>query len=225
MSTPSAAIIFDFDGILVDSEPAHETAFRFACEGVGQTFTHEEYLSHLVGFDDRDTFRAVEKLRGVRFSEVELGSLNALKPRGFERAVKEGRVPPFPGSFELLRAAREAGPIAICSGATRFEIDLVLGHYGLLGLVPIIVSADDVPTSKPSPAPYLLTVQRLGTTPSRCVTMEDTAHGIEAARSAGVKVVGVCHTLPPARLTHADLVVDRIDQLSVAKLAALRDGH
>jgi beta-phosphoglucomutase len=215
------SIIFDFDGILVDSEPAHEAAFRYACEGVDVTFTHEEYLAHLVGFDDRDTFRAVERLRGRTFSTEELRILHAMKPHGFKKAVEEGRVPPFPGSFELLKAARAAVPIAICSGATRFEIDLVLGHYGLKGLVPIIVSADDVEQSKPSPAPYLLTVQKLGTTPDRCVTMEDTSRGVDAAKGAGVAVVGVCHTLPAAKLSHATLVVERIGELSVEKLLSL----
>ncbi len=219
------AIIFDFDGILVDSEPAHEAAFRFACEGVGVTFSHEEYLTHLVGFDDRDTFRAVERLRGRAFNAAELSTLGTLKPRGFEEAVTSGKVPPFPGSFELLRDAQEAGPIAICSGATRFEIDLVLRHYGLTGLVPIIISADDVEHSKPSPAPYILTVQKLGTTPARCVTMEDTSRGVDAAKSAGVAVVGVCHTLPAARLAHANLVVDRIAELSVQRLRSLIDAR
>jgi beta-phosphoglucomutase len=215
------AIVFDFDGVIVDSEPMHEAAIRGAVRELGMDFSPEEYRTRYLGLDDRDIYAAVARASGRELGQREIAKLFELKWEHAQRQIAGGGVRPFAGSVELLRAACEAGPTAICSGALRREIDLILGALGVGGLVTTITSADEVAKSKPDPASYVLTAQRLGLPARECIAIEDTGKGVRSARGAGLMVVGVCHSMAAQELSEADVVVGSTAELSVNRLLGM----
>jgi HAD superfamily hydrolase (TIGR01509 family) len=215
------AIIFDFDGVLVDSEPVHEAAIRAAMAGLGMRFTAEDYRTRYLGLDDRDIYAAVARAHGRTLSEPELAGLRERKWAHVRESFAAGRAAPFPGAVQLFRAASAACSVAICSGARREEIDFVLARLELRGLARVIVSADEVARSKPDPESYLLATRRLGVPARECVAIEDTDKGVAAARGAGVRVVGVCHSMTAPELGAADRLVESVLELSVGQLLAM----
>lgn len=217
------AIVFDFDGVIVDSEPMHEGALLEAARSLGMSFTHERYVHGYLGFDDRDTWRAIAKDNGRTLSEADTARLNELKWIAVQRAMERGEPRAFPGSVELIRAAAARGPVGLCSGARRHEIEPILRRLDVLACFRTIVTADDVAVAKPDPAGYRLTAARLGCTADRSpgaapVAIEDTLKGVKAARAAGYRVVAVRHSLPEAVFDEADLVVNSTAALSVEDL-------
>lgn len=212
------AIVFDFDGVLVDSEGMHERALREVVRAEGMDFTHEQYMSTYVGFDDRDAYRAICADNGRVLDDAMFMRLKVGKARAVERALEKREVPAIEGAPALARAAAKATRTAICSGALRGEIVPMLGVIGLEGVFGIIVSADDVPKAKPDPAGYRLTAQKLGAEPGACVAIEDTPTGIRAALAAGYRVVGVAHTFPASHLREAHLVAEHIRELTIERL-------
>lgn len=189
------AIVFDFDGVIVDSEPVHEDATRRAVRVLGMDFSHEKYLSEYIGYDDRDLFRAVARDHGRELSAQELTALRRAKEDIVQESLRQGLAPAWPGSVALIRAAAAACPIAVCSGALRAEIEPVLHRLGVRELFSVVVSADDVEFSKPHPACYRLAAERLNIHARACVAIEDTPTGARSARDAGMRVVGVCHAM------------------------------
>jgi beta-phosphoglucomutase len=213
------AIIFDFDGVIVDSEPVHEAALREAVREAGMDLTHERYITEYVGYDDRDCYRVIAADHGRTLTGEQTRRIAARKERAVQAMLAAGRAPAWPGAVELVRAAGAAARVGLCSGARRTEIDPVLGTLGIAACFLAVVSADDVEKSKPDPACYLLTSQRLGVAPGDCTAVEDTVTGASAAREAGMRVVGVCHTVGAAALAGvAHVVVGRIGELTVGEL-------
>lgn len=215
------ALIFDFDGVIADSEPTHERAIRETAESEGFGVSHELYTSQIIGLDDRETFRLIGRHHDQDHDDDKIEALCNRKQDRFLELVDAGEVRAFPGSVELIRAASACLPIAVCSGAVRVEIKRVLANLGVLDLFPVIVTADDVKNAKPDPSGYALTALNLGVEASRCVAIEDTDKGIAAGKGAGLTVVGVCHSLPRARLGQADVVVDSILDMSLDHLCSL----
>jgi HAD superfamily hydrolase (TIGR01509 family) len=133
----------------------------------------------------------------------------------------------FPGAAAFIRQAAAAVPIAIASGALRHEIDEILEPAGLAGLFQTIVASGDTPQSKPSPAPYLLAFERLRQSTGcdlqarGCVAIEDSRWGLESARGAGLRCVGVTNSYPPAQLGDVELVVSGLDALTLEQLEEL----
>lgn len=228
------AVIFDFDGVLVDTEPLHERALRETVERVGMGFDHAQYLSRYVGFDDRDTFRAIARDHTRVMAEDEVAALVDAKWRTMQAIIEAGLVKAFPGSLELVHAAAaevRAGRlkgVGICSGATRREIEMIV--TGLLGQAPgatgspfqTLIAADDVRVAKPNPEGYLMTAAKLGVEGRECLALEDTPRGIAAARGAGMRVIGVAHTFDVATLREAvgesGIVAPRTDVLDLRML-------
>lgn len=221
MVGPMDALIFDFDGVIADSEPAHEQAIRETAALEGFEVSHALYTHEIIGLDDRDTFRLIGRHHERVLDESELAALTCKKQDRFLELIDAGEVEAFPGSVELIREASAQLPIAVCSGAVRIEIERVLENLGVRDLFPVIVTADDVEAAKPDPTGYCLAAQKLGVDASRCVAIEDTDKGIAAGKAAGLTVVGVCHSLPRDRLTQADSVYATIQDLSLDRLREL----
>jgi len=221
------AIVFDFDGVIVDSEPLHFAAFLEVGKPLGFDMDYPAYLRDYIGFDDRDAFRAMLAAVGRPAEDDDLPPLIDDKARVFERLVAE-QAPAIPGSLELIDAARDAGlPIAIASGATREDIRLMLEALGRADRFEIIVTADDVARSKPDPTSYALAVERLaerhpdhGLTPADCLAIEDTAAGIQSARGAGLMTLGLTTTGPAQTLAAADRVIPDLADVSLEQLHA-----
>ena len=215
------ALIFDFDGVIADSEPVHERAITEAARALGVELTHADYMTRIIGLDDRDTFRVIAAMGGLSLSSAELADVVEAKQRDMLARIDRGEVKAFAGSLELAREAASVMPVAICSGAARIEIERILLRFEVSDLFRCIVTADDVEQAKPDPAGYLMTAQKLGVDPSRCVAIEDTPRGAQAAKSAGLRVVGVCHSVGREQLRAVDAVVESTSELTLDFLRSL----
>jgi beta-phosphoglucomutase len=220
------AVIFDFDGVIADSEPLHFRAFQQALAEDGLELSPKEYYSRYLGYDDVGMFQAFGEDRGLPMDGARVSQLVARKGVNLQAMLNAGSVL-FPGAVDFVKAAASAVPIAIASGALRHEIDEVIEAAGVATLFAAIVASGDTPESKPSPAPYRLAFERLqdatGATldPRRCVAIEDSRWGLESARAAGLRCVGVTNSYPADELTGAELVVSGLQALTLDALDRL----
>ena len=230
------AIVFDFDGVIVDSEPLHFRAFLQAGVSLGVTLDYRDYVDRLIGFDDRDVCRvllaraagapATSGPEAYHGDPEAVAALGRAKAAAFAGIVRGGAAP-IEGALDLLDALGERMPLAIASGAIRADIDPVLEALGLVGRFNPVVTADDVARSKPHPETYALAVSGLATRePSMdiraadCLAIEDTPAGADAARAAGLAVLGITTSVPAELLTATDHVVATFVGLSADQLAA-----
>ncbi len=221
------AVIFDFDGVIVDSEPFHFQAFQRVLEPLGLGFSWQEYLTTYIGFDDRDAFREVHRQAGQALEGASLQMLIEQKAEVFPQVVA-GTATPYPGVVELIRELATQLPVALCSGALRSDIVPIVTQLGIADLFCTMVTADDVQVSKPDPASYQLAVQRLkerfphaAISPAECLAIEDTPAGIASANGAGIRVVAVTNSYPADQLREAAVVVTSLAELSFPLLSAL----
>jgi HAD superfamily hydrolase (TIGR01509 family) len=203
------AVVFDFDGILVDSEPVHQKALSQILVTHGlPSLSWESYKQTVLGFSDAEAIHTLHP-KLPREQIAKMVSEKALVFRAI--APRETRLQP--GILELLASLQQARlPVGIASGALRGDINAVLYALGgapLFSNFLTVAAADEVTYSKPHPETYLLACSRLGVDPRGCVSFEDTVHGIHAAKGAGLFCVGVTHTLSAEALRpHAHLVID-----------------
>jgi HAD superfamily hydrolase (TIGR01509 family) len=221
------AVIFDFDGIIVDTEPIHFRAFQDVLQPLGLGYSWEEYLERYIGFDDRDAFREVFKTARKELDERMLVELINEKARVFEKIVQAG-VKPYPGVIELITSLSGVHPLALCSGALSRDIQPILDQLAIREAFDVIVTADDVRASKPDPESYLLAIERLtavhpdkGVSPDTCIAIEDTPAGIVSAREAGLRVLAVTNSYPAERLTGAVSVLDSLASANVVELSRI----
>ena len=229
MTSALQAVIFDFDGVIADSEPLHFRAFQQTLAEDGLELSPREYSSRYLGYDDVGMFQAFGEDRGVPMDAARVAGLVTRKGHKLQAMLGSGSVL-FPGAIDFVRAAAGAVPIAIASGALRHEIDEVIAAAGVAGLFGAIVASGDTPESKPSPAPYRLAFERLqeaagaALDPSRCVAIEDSRWGLESARGAGLRCVGVTNSYQADELTGAELVVGGLRELTLDALDRLCAG-
>jgi beta-phosphoglucomutase len=210
------AVIFDFDGVIVDTEPLHYAAFKRTLEPIGLHFTWNEYIETYIGFDDRDAFRHAFSSNKITLDKDKLQQLIEQKAAFFEEVIGAG-VSAYPGVLELIaQLNRQKMPLAICSGALKRDIDPILAMFGISNCFDIIVTADDVAASKPDPECYELAFQRLQSihinsfSKETTIAIEDTPAGISAAKAAGLTVCAVTNSYPAERLGQADFVTDSL---------------
>jgi beta-phosphoglucomutase len=196
---PLRAIVFDFDGVLVDSEAAHGAGLAAAAAALGMEIRGER-PDWYVGLGDHECFERIARANGRVPDAGLIADLVARKAEAFCRLSREGRISAYPGSFELLRSAAGRVPVAVCSGSHRRDIEPLLERHRASGLLSALVAADDVARTKPDPEPYLLAAKRLGVRPPDCVAIEDSPAGIASAVGAGLRVHAVCHSFPRERL-------------------------
>jgi beta-phosphoglucomutase len=218
------AVIFDFDGIIVDTEPIHFQAFQRVLQPLELGYSWDEYLEKYIGFDDRDAFREAFASGGKLLHDGRLSELISLKAEVFESIVRQG-VQPYPGVIELIESLSGSIPLALCSGALQRDIVPILEQFGLQSSFDAIVTAENVKASKPDPESYILTLQRLGevyhsTTilPQECIAIEDTPAGITSASAAGMNVLAVTNSYPAERLAGARQVTDTLEGVSIDML-------
>jgi len=220
------AIVFDFDGVIANSEPLHFTAFRDVLAGEGIALAEADYYARYLGYDDVGVFRAIDAARGA-WARADIDRLVARKAVRMEELERDVSVL-FPGAADAIRRAAAAVPVAIASGALGFEIRRVLEREQLARYFTAIVSAEDTPVSKPAPEPYLRAVSLLAPAcggslaAADCVAIVDSRWGLESARAAGLRTVAVTSSYEAAALADvADLVIDSVASLDVAALARL----
>ncbi|MHC4563285.1 MAG: HAD family hydrolase [Planctomycetota bacterium] len=221
------AVISDFDGVIADSEPIHLVCFQQVLAERGVVLTSEDYYGKYLGVDDHDCLAAAGADHGRNFSELELSTMTAAKTLLVQQAMRE-RIAALPGVVDLVGALSEAGvPLAVCSGALLDEIELASTTIGVRDAFKLIVSADDVQHGKPDPEGYQLAMARLGEAtgkaldPAKCVVLEDSPAGIEAAKAAGMKVLAVTTSYPAGALQAADRIVASLEKVTPDDLAAM----
>jgi beta-phosphoglucomutase family hydrolase len=210
------AVLWDLDGVLVDTARFHYQAWCQLLSELGRNLSEEEFRRT---FGLRNDLILRDMLGEVPAEEVK--RLSERKEALF-REHAAGRVVPLPGAVELVQRARDGGRrLALVTSTPRANIDFVLEQVGLTGAFDTIVAAEDVSRGKPDPEGFLLAARRLGVAPERCLVIEDAPGGIEAARRAGMSSLAVTTTHPCEDLSAASAVVDSLND--AAALAMLVD--
>ncbi|MGE5611782.1 MAG: HAD family hydrolase [Bacillota bacterium] len=211
------AIIFDFDGVIVNSEPLHLYAFQDVLKAEGISLTEAEYYQELLGFDDRGAFQKIfEKNKRVLDPKTFLRVMT-LKKEVMLRQIHSRKYQALPGVEPFVRALWRNYPLAICSGALRDEIELMLEGVALRDCFTVIVSAEDVTIGKPDPQGYLLTLKQLSDKlkktlkPKECLLVEDAPEPIRAARQVGFPTLGVATSYSLDKLKDANWTVKSLD--------------
>jgi beta-phosphoglucomutase len=224
------AVVFDFNGVLVDDEPVHLAMFQRVLADEGIDLGRDEYYARHLGHDDRTVFAAVLGERGGDAGPARLARLVVRKAAYYQEHVRRHGYPWFPGAAELVTAAAERGWIlALVSGALRDEVDGALAAAGLARRFQVVVTAEDVAAGKPDPAGYHLAIAGMNSRPPlperlvhphEVLAVEDSPSGLEAAAAAGFLTLGLAHSYPPARLAAAGAVLPTITGLTPDDLEA-----
>lgn len=212
------AVIFDFDGVILDSEPLHYKACAAVFEKIGLILDYEEYVDKYLGFADKDMFPKLFSDRGFDYSADNINAFIAEKVSRYQEIIRHSNDLPIIDSVDqyLVELSKRSTKIAICSGSTRHEIMAVLTKLKqgeLLTYFNTIVTSEDVQRGKPSPEGYLLSTQRLEVRPEQCLVIEDTPHGIEAAKTAGMYVVALLTSYSKNELKNADKIISNFSEL------------
>jgi len=216
------AIVFDFDGVLADSEPLHLRVYQELLAPSGVTLTREDYCAKYLGYDDQGAFRQMAVDYNLLLGDEEIELLIREKAKRFEALVSGSNVF-YPGATDCIARLGARWPLGIASGALRADIDVILAGAGAAGDFSFIVAAGDVDASKPAPDPYLKAAELHGVPPHRCVAIEDSHWGLQSANAAGMRTIAVTHTYPRSSLTEADRVVDSLDEITLQLVDSLAD--
>ena len=220
------AIIFDCDGVIVDSESHHFEAFRVTLEGEGIGLTRAEYDRTYLAMDDKGCFTAALRAAGRPVDTPILKRL-ILNKKARYAALADGGLVIYPGVAAFVDRARGKYRLAVASGAFRAEIKAALDCAGIRSAFEVIVSAQDVKRGKPDPEAYQTALAQLNArsasqppiSPAECVVIEDSIHGLQSARAAGMHCLAVTHSYPRAFLLPlADRVIDDLTEIEPADL-------
>ncbi|MDY7012849.1 MAG: HAD family phosphatase [Cyanobacteriota bacterium] len=221
------AVLFDFNGIIINDEPIHAELVSEILLGENLRVSPKDYQEACLGRSDRACFSQLLAARGRFLNDSALGQLIDRKARAYRQHLDTlETLPIYPVEEVLISLQQKKIAIALVTGALRSEVETILERAGLAAYFSIIVAGDEIISSKPDPYGYLLAVERLGRTfpalsltPENCLAIEDTFAGIEAAKNAGIQVVGVANTYPFHMLQRccnwtvdclADLELDRV---------------
>jgi beta-phosphoglucomutase len=218
------ALIFDFDGVIADSEPIHFAVFQRVLGDKGFFLSQEEYYADYLGYDDKGCFAAFLTSHGHPMTPETIDDLVKQKAAAYFDYIKERPVI-FPGVCDFIHEAATRHPLAVCSGALRHEIEFILEQAGIRKAFEHITSAEDVIHGKPNPEGFLHALAALNEQgasrfmiPSECLVIEDSLPGIRGAHAAGMKVLAVANTHRPEELQEADAVTSSLADVKLSEL-------
>jgi beta-phosphoglucomutase len=223
------AIIFDFNGIILDDEPLHFLSMQQAVAQAGITITQEEYWTHYLPLDAERCLETICKLHNVQLSPDQRHGLLQSKSERYSRLL-QSKYPLFPGAERFIRTAAARYPLAIASGARRVEIENALAVSNLMSHFCVIVAAEDFVLGKPHPESFLLALKILNERlngksspilPGDCLVIEDAVAGVDGARAAGMKCLAVSNSYPPDRLLSANRVVTSLEEVELESLSRI----
>lgn len=222
------AVIFDFNGAIINDESIHQQLIEEILLEENLVLKRGEYRKTCLGYSDRACLQNLLASRGRVASEEYLTKLQQKKAQSYVEQIESlEKLPLYPGLTDFIFQIRSSNlKLAIVSGAIRKEIELVLKRAELAEYFKIIVAADDITTAKPQPDGYLVALERLSQEypelnlqASECLAIEDTLAGVQAAKAAGMKVVGVANTYPYHMLhRQSDWTVDYLNELELERI-------
>jgi len=221
------AVIFDFDGVITDSEILHLRAFNRVLAQYGIAITIKDYYKEYLGLTDVDCLMLVADRNQIGLDDEGIKNLVKQKNQIFaEMAKTEGQI--IEGVRDFVAMLKDHNvPMAICSGALRAEIELILEQARLRHFFTMIVSAEEVKKGKPHPEGFLLTLQKLNSNvtdpilPNQCIVIEDSHWGLKAAKQAGMHTIAVTNSYDADQLSMAEKIVTRLNELSIEDLQQL----
>jgi HAD superfamily hydrolase (TIGR01509 family) len=214
------AVVFDLDGVIIDTEAVWEQVRRAYVAGYGKQFLPDSQ-TRMMGMSTGEWSTHLSRDVGVPRTPEEIAS--DVLARMAERYRED--LPLIPGSVEAVRRMAARFPVALASSSARILIDQVLETAGLSDVFRVTLSTEEVPRGKPAPDVYLAAASRLGLSPEVCAAVEDSSNGLRSAAAAGLAVIAVPHGIyPPAAdaLEAASLVIDDLDELTVEAVEKLR---
>jgi beta-phosphoglucomutase-like phosphatase (HAD superfamily) len=222
------AVIFDFDGVIADTEPLHLKSFQLTLEEKGMELSEEEYARDYLAYDDKTFFKEFFKDRNFEHDEYMIEEFIARKSHYFNN-ILSGNILIMEGVPDFISMLGGRFPLSIGSGAFRSEIVEILKYAGLREYFDIIVSADDVVNCKPDPEVFLKVLEQLNQMDSvnnkietgDCLVIEDSVSGVEAACLAGMKCLAVTNSYDREKLSKADLITDSLKTLSIRQIEEL----
>jgi beta-phosphoglucomutase-like phosphatase (HAD superfamily) len=236
------AIIFDFDGIIVDSEPTILKLTQQMAAQEGWQISEEEYYRDYLAFDDRGIIEHLYHSHGRPIDTSRRDELVQWKARAYWELIRDHGLPALPGAVAFVRSLAPRFPLAIASGSLRTEIEHLLAKLGLRDAFQALVAAEDVERSKPEPEVFLKALEALRRLPrfradpagraddappaldaSECLVIEDAPNGVRAAHAAGMKCLALAHSRPPGELAHADWVCRDFAEVEMAAIARAFD--
>ena len=213
MSSWPAAVLFDFDGVIVNSEPLHSLAFHEVLKAERIEITEAEYYQELIGFDDKGAFKHVFAKHGRELDPKTFLRIMTEKSERMMDLIRARKYGALPGVAEFVRGLWWHYPLAICSGALREEIEAMLEGINLRDCFRVIVAAEDVTVGKPDPSGYLMCAQQLGRVvkrdlrPAECLIVEDAPSVIKTTKAVGFNTLAVATSYPVEKLGEANYVV------------------
>jgi beta-phosphoglucomutase len=218
------AVVFDMDGVIIDSEPNH---YRAICEAIGEemTLTYDDFLSRFAGSDERYAMGEMAKELGIPYDENLFQEWSKRKAEAYAQFVSESATP-MPGAVDFVLSVSRELPVGLATSSRRSDVDTalqVMAGGRLEGVFQTIVTTEDVAMPKPDPATYAKAVENLGAKPSGCLALEDSPNGVRSAKRAGLRVVGVSAMHGSEKLSEADVVVPDLRGASLGRLYSWLD--
>lgn len=212
------AIVFDFDGVITDTEPVHMEAWLGVLEPIGISFDEDEYRANYLGLNDRDFLDVLARIHGHHFDDVEKARLIEEKSAANINML-ERHIPLMPGVAEFIEEVKNKYLLAICSGAQKTEIEYILRRLKWADLFNPVIAADLVGKGKPDPEGYIRTFEGLldrspdPILPEHVLAIEDSPKGVAAAKAAGLKCAAIKGAFTAEQLSGADFVVGAIGEI------------
>ena len=215
------ALIFDVDGVVADTETLNARASVLMMRQLYDTEVQPEEYREFVGTGDERYVEGVAEKHGV---SIDTEAAVERRKQNFFELLKEHPLPAMPGVMAIVQAARVSADVGLAiatSGNADKQFPVIEGTGLKLEWFDAVITGDDVTEKKPDPQIYLVTAEKLGVEPARCIVFEDAPAGVASAKAAGMTCVAVTSSVDADKLADADLVVDSLAEVSLAKLRGM----
>ena len=220
------AVIFDFDGVIIDSEPLHYEACCIALQSINLTLSYKEYTAEYLGLTDKEMFPQLVMSKGLFLSAKEIGTLIDKKVESYAHLINSRNKLPFVTGVEefIVENHKNGIKMGICTGSCKTELLPVLERFkrgNLTDCFDVIITSEDVQYGKPSPEGYNLCLKRLQVKSHQAIAFEDSPYGIEAALKAGISVIALDTSHSKHHLQNASRLISDFNQLSDKSVKAV----
>lgn len=217
------AVLFDFDGVLVDSERLHYEALVHALRERGMDLSWDDFKEGCIGVPDRDAIKWALRCNEKDDDDEKVSEILRRKTEIYDAWLAD-RLPAVDGMVDVVRALAQKFVLAVVSGSPRYQIETVLSREGVGELFSVVIGCEDYQKGKPDPAPFLLAMEKLNEfvspplRPHECLVVEDSPAGIQSARKAGMKCIAIRSYYDNEALKDADLIINDLKELLLPKV-------